>query len=395
MKVLWLARSIPLPLDAGDRIYTAHLAASLAEQQATVTFLGLRPRESHDAGKLSHKVIWRAVDAEPAGQWKFLLSRSPMAEARNVVGPYVETVRSALSGERWDAVVLDHYAMTWCLDIIQKAKFAGRLVHVGHDFETHVTRDLADAYRGNPFKGWLLRENSRRVAAAEQRLTRHCDVIVTLTERDSASFRDCGFDGRSLVLPPGYRGPVCTNRTIRDSTPRQVIAVGSFEWTAKQLNLENFLRAAAQRLADERIGIRIVGRVPDNILLRLKASFPTVQFAGFVPDLMAEFDNTRIALVFDETGGGFKLKMLDYIYSRVPLFGLSNALEGLPASVKDHTVSVTNLPSLVDSIATRIDDIDVLNQMQGRAAEAVGEIFNWERNGERLYEALLKPAERR
>jgi hypothetical protein len=31
--------------------------------------------------------------------------------------------------------------------------------------------------------------------------------------------------------------------------------------------------------------------------------------------------------------------------------------------VKDHTVSVTNLPSLVDSIATRIDDIDVLNQM--------------------------------
>jgi hypothetical protein len=53
MNVLWLARAIPSVFDSGDRIYTAELAAGLADAGANVTFIGLSLENELGASKLS------------------------------------------------------------------------------------------------------------------------------------------------------------------------------------------------------------------------------------------------------------------------------------------------------------------------------------------------------
>ncbi len=43
MKILWLARTIPLPETAGDRIYTYQTVRALARASVNVDFIGLQP----------------------------------------------------------------------------------------------------------------------------------------------------------------------------------------------------------------------------------------------------------------------------------------------------------------------------------------------------------------
>jgi len=98
------------------------------------------------------------------------------------------------------------------------------------------------------------------------------------------------------------------------------------------MNLERLLEAASNIFAQHQIELHVVGVIPEPLLARLKSRFPRVVFRGFVDDLSEEFRNARVALVPEEIGGGFKLKILDYIFSRMPVAAVGAALNGIPVS---------------------------------------------------------------
>jgi hypothetical protein len=72
----------------------------------------------------------------------------------------------------------------------------------------------------------------------------------------------------------------------------------------------------------------VVGNVPDH--LTAKNHFQTTRFLGFVDNLEPIFRSVRIGLVAERTGGGFKLKVLDYIFNRVPIAAIRGSIAGLP-----------------------------------------------------------------
>jgi glycosyltransferase involved in cell wall biosynthesis len=111
-------------------------------------------------------------------------------------------------------------------------------------------------------------------------------------------------------------------------------------------------------------------------------------FRGFVDDLRQEFQNARVALVPEEIGGGFKLKTLDYIFSRVPVAAVDAALNGVPTQLKSEFIVESSIGELLTAIVAGIDDIDRLNMMQNRAFELAEDLFNWDANGRPLLDAL-------
>jgi glycosyltransferase involved in cell wall biosynthesis len=169
--------------------------------------------------------------------------------------------------------------------------------------------------------------------------------------------------------------------------PRRVVTVGSFDWTAKRMNLIRFLAAADGLFARNGMEFHVIGRVPDHLRASL-GNLEATRFVGYTHDLGAEFDAARAALVFDDTGGGFKLKMLDYLFNRVPIFGLRHALEGLPPKIMAHTVGAATMPDLAERVVAMIDDVDGLDRMQSQAAQAARGLFEWGTNGRRLVDAV-------
>jgi len=389
VRVLWLGRSVDLTLDAGDRVYSYSFVCAVAEQPGvTLSYIGLTDQSKGQFQPSPSSVNWRPVYARTNSSLKFLYSSLPMSGAKNDVREYTDAIFQALTRETWDAVVLDHYALALAIPLIDKAGFRGAVVHVAHDFETHVTRDIAETYSGNPVKRTLLKLNAKRTAAAEQSLAARCDLMVTLTEKDAVSFRKVNPKLDSLIIPPGHRGGVVESRTISDAVPKRVIAIGSYTWLAKRMNLLEFVESADEFFFQNGIEFRVIGKIPEDFHEIRARQWKATRLLGFVDDPTAEFDNARMGLVVDRTGGGFKLKMLDYIFQRVPVGGYTHALEGLPDTVAPHVVSHSETEPLLKAIVEAVNDPDRLQRMQVAAFQAAKGLFDWSSNGKRFVEKV-------
>jgi glycosyltransferase involved in cell wall biosynthesis len=319
-----------------------------------------------------------------------------MVGARFATRHYRRALVHELETNNYDAVVLDQYGLSWAETYIrQTARNHPVLVHVSHDFETRVTDQIAQNFAGDFLRKFLLKENARKTRLAEERLAKSCDLLVTLTEEDRVAFSEINPSLACVVLPPGYAGVKQRLRVLDAAVPRRAIIVGSFSWIAKQMNLEQLLAAADGILTQHSIELHVVGVIPATLLSRLQSRFPWVVFRGFVDDLSKEFLNARIALVPEAIGGGFKLKILDYIFSRVPVAAVEAALNGVPVQLKRHFIVESSVDELLRSIVTAIDDVERLDQMQNRAFERGEDLFDWDANGQRLLHALQLAATER
>jgi glycosyltransferase involved in cell wall biosynthesis len=385
--ILWLSRTIPLPQNAGDRIYTGHLVEALARAGGKVTYLGLaNPDEPMGPlSQLSKDVEWHQVPGPPNSIRQAALSKLPLVSARFATPAFRASVRRMLSSRSYDAIVLDQYAMAWAISELKRFNTkSSAIIHVAHDFETEVTREIARSYRGNFLRKAALIQNSWKTQRSELALALKCDGIVTLTDHDSEAFKRLCPRSSMLVLPPGYSGFKRQGRNLKADLPRRVVILGSFRWIAKQMNLENFLRVASRVFTEAQVECCVVGSVPQQALARWQVEFPNVKFLGFVDNVQDVFDSARVGLVVESTGGGFKLKALDYVFGRLPLAGISESLRGLPRNIIRNSILANDAFSLAKAVVEAIDDVDRLNRMQDQAFGAALGHFDWEQNGRAL-----------
>jgi glycosyltransferase involved in cell wall biosynthesis len=391
ISILWLGRTIPIPLNAGDRIYSAQLAGAVARQGAHVVFLGLKNPDD-EGGSLAHlepRIRWNVVAGRPNARLFTLVSHFPMVGARFATRNYRKAVARELETSDYDVVVFDQYGMSWAVPCVQQiARNRPVLVHISHDFETKVTDQIARNFTGDFLRKFLLKENARKTRLAEEYLARSSNLLVTLTEEDRGAFNEINPSLACIVVPPGYAGRKQRVRALNGKVPRRAIIVGSFSWIAKQMNLERLLEAAGSVFTQQRVELHVVGVVPEPLLSRLQSRFPWVVFRGFVDDLDEEFQNARIALVPEEIGGGFKLKILDYIFSRMPIAAVEAALNGIPDQLKSQFITEGSVEELVKTVVATVDDINRLDVMQKRAFELAEDLFNWDSNGYCLLKAV-------
>jgi glycosyltransferase involved in cell wall biosynthesis len=386
MRCLWIGRYMPYPLDAGAKVYSARVAESLAATGAFVRFLGHgQASENAHAG-----IDWVAVPGARKGQFAGLFSRLPIAAAIDATPQYTALLDAQLQ-EQWDVLVLDGYGTGWALERCRRYAAQRRcvIVHVSHNHEEILWRDMArhaDEALPKRIALWL---NYRKVRALERRVVDAVDLVTAITAEDADALNRSG-KARTLILTPGYAGPVAAERRITAATPRRIILVGSFRWAVKQENLTRFLELADVRLAENGIGLDIVGDVPEELLASLQPRCRATTFHGFVEDTAPLLAQARIAVVPELIGGGFKLKLLDYLFARVPIATLAGAAAGLSPLLRDQLLQADDLDMLVKDIVSNIDAIDMLNEMQERAFRHAESLFRWEDRGRQLRQAMAQ-----
>ncbi|MFM9916815.1 MAG: glycosyltransferase [Rhizobacter sp.] len=388
---LWITRSLPFPLDTGDRIYSARLMRSLADAGADLTVIGFAPTLI-DAVPVDWPLRWRVVPGRPHGTLRSLVSAMPLVAASHATAAYRKQI-DALSAEDWDFVVFDQYGTGWALPAFVRRHVAGGgpvLVHVAHDHEASVYASLVRGFKGPLLKRLGLWQNGLKTGALERRIARSVDLVTAITEEDAARFAADAPRTASVVLTPGYSGSV-SNRVIVDAdVPRNVVMVGNYNWVAKSENLRQFVQAADAAFFEHGITLHVIGSMPDALASEIRASTHATVLHGFVDDIAPHFASARLAVVPEEIGGGFKLKFLDYIFGRVAIASLTHATAGLPDEIRCAMICRDDLPGLVQAIVDHIDDTAGLSKLQQSALAAAQARYRWEDRGHALLDAIQR-----
>lgn len=384
-RCLWLARTLPFPWTAGDRIYTAKLAGALGSAGAEVTFAGFAAEVPPQP---MPGITWHVVPGQPRGRLPALASPMPLVAARHDVPAYRTALGELARKGPWQAVVVDQYGMGWALR--HRHLFAGdpTFVFVTHDHEASVTgmqwRD-ATASLG---KRLYLGQNYLKTRHFERWIARNSHLVTTITEADAALFAADAPAARVLTLVPGYDGTRVAARRIGPETPRAVVLFGSYRWSAKQANLRIFLDKADPILARAGIEIRVVGDMPEDFRRTLEGRYQAARFTGFVEDPAPHLAAARMAVLAEPIGGGFKMKLLEYIFNRVPVAALSACASGLPPEVQAEMLLEPELEGLLRRVQVVIDQPAQLNAWQERAFAAAAGAFDWADRGRLLLEAI-------
>lgn len=388
IRFIWITREVPLNPDNGLLIYSNGLIRGLLKAGATGEVVAYARQGADGAA-----VPGLTIEAVPRARKSTVLSLASKwySDSWRFKSSQFQLILERLPWENVDAVVIDYFSMGWVLDTVQKALRRVRrrplLVHISHNYESLVRMQVAESQR-NRFRRWVMRFDAKKAGKTERRLVEACDLLVVNTDDDNAQFRRDAPDKTIVTLTPGYDGEIRPTRAITALLPRRVIAVGAFEWIAKQSALRRFLEIADGPFREAAIEFLVVGRAPTQLIQELAAKHSFCRLTGPVEDVKSYIPDARIGVVVDDVGGGFKHKFLYYIFGGVAAAAMRSQISGLPVDPARDIIAQDSMEELVTAIVDHIDDIATLDGMRQRCWDACARAFAWEERGDRLAEAI-------
>lgn len=396
MRCLWLTWIDPDPEHDGQRIYSGRLIGAMAGAGVDVHVLcaasGRSPRR--DGGN-EDGVTWHLVRQSFPPTWTSVASGLPHIAHRSSASSMRARLAALLAAGDWDSIVFDGLGTAWALDPVI-ASLGGRrrrprLVYVAHNHEETTRARVADGGSGRPIRAALQRHDADKAGTLERRLVAAVDVVTAITPEDGALFEAQAGRKPVLVLPPGYQGRRLAERRITLDVPRRAIIVGSFDWTAKQTNLREFLAAADPVFAAAGAEIDVVGSGTPQFFDQLRGGLGATRLVGRVDAVTPYLDQARVAVVAERLGGGFKLKVLDYVFNRLPIAALEGSVAGAPLTADASMLTFDDHGGLARGVLTALDDLELLNRLHIAAYDACADRFDWSDRGARLAASIAAP----
>lgn len=389
MKILCLCRWDSRNPTDGLLLYSDGIMTSLERLGADVTILAtIRP----DTGQLPNTASRRMQSPSPWPKALSLLSPLPNDAFKQKTRNFITELHTALD-RRPDVVVFEYYATGWALDIVlaycRENKIPRPLfVYVSHNHEASLRLKVANAYNGNAAMRLIVKIDARKVVSMENALVENCDLICAITDQDVELYRQSFPTKQFATLLPAYEGSVRDAGLITVDTPKRVIMMGSLIWIAKKDNIRRFILEARGKFEAAGVELVLIGRSEPEFLESLRRLSPCVTTLGFVEDPQPLLKASRIGLMPDEIGGGFKLRVMDYVFNGVPVAAIRSQTKGLPIDPDTDMIAADSVGDLAAKIIEAIDDIEGLNAMAMQAqAKCVGK-FDWDSRGRMLLAAF-------
>jgi len=392
MRCLWLTLADPEPQLNGQYMYSGGLLGAFVRAGAEVEVLGLqRPESGRHNGDYDDSVRWWLMEHRPQSKWTSVASSLPRIVHRCMTPGIRHRLDELLASGGWDGILFDHLSTAWALNPVL-ARYPNRrtrpkLVYMSHNHETSLRQQVAF---NHPcfWKRQAMWFDAIKVARLERALVESADLITAITPEDRDLYQSQQPSKRIDVITPGYQGRVVAERRITPQMPRRAIIVGSFDWIAKRLNLEEFVAAADPIFAAHGAELEVVGSAEESFLERLRRHVRATRFVGTVDKLEQYMDGARVAIVPERSGGGFKLKVLDYVFNRLPILALNGSVAGVPLKHNQGILLFDSQEALARGVLGVMDDIDLLNRLHNDAYAQCRAKFDWGCRGQQLYSAI-------
>ena len=392
MRCLWVTLADPEPRHNGQFVYSGGLIDALAAAGAEVDVLGLARDGGPSRGsRHDGRTRWWLARHRPRSQWASLVSTLPHIADRCHTREMAELLNGLLAQDGWSGIVFDGLSVGWAaapvIAALGRRRPRPRLIYVSHNHEESLRTQIA-RHHPRSLRRCVMQLEALKTARLERALVDRVDVVTAITPEDAELYRARRPDKCVEVLTPGYQGRQVVGRRITADLPRRAVIVGSFDWIAKRMNLEEFVGAADPLFAAAGAELCVVGSGEPAFLDRLRKSVSATRFTGTVASVTPHLDAARIAIVPERSGGGFKLKVLDYVFNRMPILALDGSVAGVPLRHAESVILFPDHHALAEGALRAMDDLPLLNRMQDRAYDDCRTQFDWMTRGRHLLSAM-------
>jgi glycosyltransferase involved in cell wall biosynthesis len=341
MRILFLARQPPTPLDNGGRIRTQALAAELSAV-ASLHFLAFDAQPGTD---LPSESVSSVAVALPRAEAVTLVPR-PRARKRRLQietmmggrsflfrqgasGPMAQALASAVASFEPDLLHCDSLLLG---DLARCAPSKMVRTIAPHNVESLLMRRMADTTDTLLRRSLYMRE-AQLLESWEAAHLSEFDLCCGVSEEDTRWHS--GLGANAICVPNGVARHPAPQPVValQDGEPLKLLFVGNGAWEPNRIGMAWFVRdvlpALRWRVPPQ---VTVVGSDWDWL------EHPLCAVAGHVPSLDAYYASNHVALVPLLSGGGSRLKVAEALAKGLPLVGTTVGLEGYPLQPGVHAL---------------------------------------------------------
>jgi glycosyltransferase involved in cell wall biosynthesis len=244
-----------------------------------------------------------------------------------------------------------------------------------HNFEAEYTKAVKRSATIQLYSRWL-----------ESNVLKLAQHLLTVSEEDKRNIsRVYGISShKTTVIPNGVDFARFNPSDFRKTKMRSELRLndkfvlvfhGSLDYGPNReavTKIIDFILPQLQRIVPNSFFL-IVGRNPpqfnyDNRLLK---------FTGFVPNLNDYLAACDLAIVPIQTGGGTKMKLLDYLAMGMPIVATRKAVEGLPVENNVHALLSDEVDEkFIENVLTLYNDVE-LKQKLSKNCRNLAKRYDW------------------
>lgn len=295
-------------------------------------------------------------------------------------------VEAALA-RRPDAILIEHdWAARWARELPAGIPLVSGLENLSWDYYARRAAAATGLQRV------LLRAEAARFLRFDRATLGRFDLLLAMSEDDRRELRRVS-DRPAAIVPNGVDTDALRPSPL-PGTPT-VLFTGTFGYApnaeALRWLLAEIWPAVVERRPDARL--LVVGKgVPDDVAA---LAGPSVELAGWVPEMQPWFDRAQVVVVPMRSGGGTRLKVLDGLASGRPLVSTTMGAMGVDVQDGEHLVLADGAGAFADAVVRTLDDPAEATRLGAAGREVAERVYDWRAIGARLERLLRELVEQR
>jgi len=351
-KVLFITSSNPYTKNNGDYIYSASILDNLVKLSCKIdiVYFNSNPNEPYiDADRMQfNKSI--PVKFKRKNKIKLIFSGKPGSIANRNSILFLKEISNLLQKQKYDSVFVNHFRMLFTLPTIQKYKNRSKIIFISHNVESLLNKNLLKFQRN-----WLYKiaywQDYLKTKIYEKRSVKCFSIVTVISEYDAEYFKKIFQVKDVRILRPIIQLKAQDFLNQNEKKINNVIIGGSFTWKPKKENLLLFLNAKNfYKLFQLGISVTVVGMAEKNFIDYVNNKFNGVNMIGPVSSMWPFYQKSKIAIIPERLGGGFKLKILEAAQTKTAIIAIEGAIKKSNFKKNIHYFEKNNFEDIVEEI---------------------------------------------
>jgi glycosyltransferase involved in cell wall biosynthesis len=391
MKILFLSRWFPYPIDNGAKLRIYHLLRGLAEAHEVhlVSFADdpplARKEEIQAFCRSVRLAAWKEFQPGSRRALAGLFSPSPRSLVDIYSAEMEGLIRQALAEHSFDLVITSEWQMAAYRRLFSGLPVLFEEIEVGLPYGQYARASSVTArLRGG--LTWLKHRHFLRELLADGK---PCTVV---SEEERRLLQAAVPGARNIhVIPNGVSIEEYNVPGILPQ-PGSLIFTGSFRYRPNHQAMVWFIERVLPRIQEQVPGVTLT-ITGDPAGLPLPERAGVIQ-TGFVDNVKPYIARAWASVVPLLIGGGTRLKILEAMSLKTPVIATSKGAEGLAAVPSEHLLIADSPEDFARQAVSLLRDASLRERLSASAYRLVAGTYDWKVIIPRLLEAVEQAASR-